>query len=132
MVPLSLKFVAAGALFTLTAAVHSPYADRLTQILGPVGAYAPIISSVGNKRVIAFFVPGDGRCNVQAVFWNADDMEAKSAAGVRFALNPGQTASIDSSATETFTLKCGDHAESLASVDTDQQVASTSEKKPGS
>ena len=120
----SLKFVAAGALFTLTAAVHSPYADEMTQILGPVGPNAPILSTVGNKRVIAFFVPGDGRCNVQAVMWNADDMEAKSAAGVRVSLGPGQTVSIDSSATETFTLKCGDYAESLVSVDTDSQVAS--------
>ena len=71
MFPLSqsLKFAAGGAIFTLTAAVHSPYADTMTQILGPVGPYAPIMSSVGNKRVVAFFVPGDGRCNVQAVFW---------------------------------------------------------------
>jgi len=28
MFPLSLKFAAAGALFILTAAVHSPYADE--------------------------------------------------------------------------------------------------------
>jgi hypothetical protein len=124
MFPLSLKFAAAGALFTLTAAVHSPYADEMTQILGPVGPYVPIMSTIGHKRIIAFFVPGDGRCNLQAVTWNADDMEAKSAAGIRVSLTPGQTVSIDSSATETFTLKCGDHAESLASVDTDHEVAS--------
>src|SRR5262249_48496596 len=93
MFPLSqsLKFAAGGAIFTLTAAVHSPYADSVAQILGPVGPYAPIMSSVGNKRVVAFFVPGDGRCNVQAVFWNADDGDAKSAAGVRVSLNPAQT-----------------------------------------
>jgi hypothetical protein len=77
-----------------------------------------LLTTAGNKRIIAFFVPGNGQCNVQTVFWNADDMEAKSAAGVRFSLNPSQIASIDSSATDTFTLKCGDHAESLASVDT--------------
>jgi hypothetical protein len=51
-------------------------------------------------------------------------MDAKSAGGVRISLNPGQAASVDSSATETFTLKCGDHAETLASVDTDHEVAS--------
>jgi hypothetical protein len=56
--------------------------------------------------------------------WNADDMEAKSAAGVRVSLGPGQTVSIDSSATETFTLKCGDYAERLAYVHTDSQVTS--------
>jgi hypothetical protein len=84
-----------------------------------------LLTTVGNKRIIAFFVPGNGQCNVQAVFWNADDMEAKSAGGVRVSLNPGQTASIDSSATDTFTLKCGDYAESLAPVDTDPQVAAS-------
>jgi hypothetical protein len=85
MFPLShfLKFAAAGAIFTLTVAVHSPYAEEIIQILGPVGPHAPILGTVGNKRVVAFFEPGDGRCNVHAVIWNADDMEAKSAAGVR-------------------------------------------------
>ena len=130
MFPLSLKLAAAGALVALTAAATPASADELLQRLGSVGPHEPLLTTVGNKRIIAFFVPGDGQCNVQTVFWNADDMEAKSAAGVRFALNPSQTASIDSSATDTFTLKCGDHAESLASVDTvasvdtDQQVAS--------
>ena len=69
MFPLSLKFAVVGAIFALTAAAHSPYADTIVQIPGPVGPYAPIMSSVGNKHVVAFFVPGDGRCNVQAVFW---------------------------------------------------------------
>jgi hypothetical protein len=130
MFPLSLKLAAAGALVALTAAATPASADEMLQRLGSVGPHEPLLTTIGNKRIIAFFVPGDGQCNVQTVFWNADDMEAKSAAGVRFALNPSQTASIDSSATDTFTLKCGDHAESLASVDTvasvdtDQQVAS--------
>ena len=123
MFPLSLKFAVGGAIFALAAAAHSPYADTMTQIPGPVGPYAPIISSVGNKHVVAFFVPDDGRCNVQAVFWNADDVEAKSAAGVRVSLNPAQTVSLDSSATETLTLRCGDSAESLSALDSDHQVA---------
>jgi hypothetical protein len=106
------------------AAVSAPSAEGMAQRLGSVGPHEPLLTTVGTKRIIAFFVPDNGQCNVQAVLWNADDIEAKSAAGVRFALNPSQTASIDSSPTETFTLKCGDHAESLASVDTDQQVAS--------
>ena len=39
-------------------------------------------------------------------------------------LNPGQTASIDSSATETCTILCGDRAETLLSVDPNPQVVS--------
>jgi hypothetical protein len=138
MFPLSrnlLKLAAAGSIIALSAATHSPYAQTLAAVsppsaegmvqrLGSVGPHEPLLTTVGTKRIIAFFVPDNGQCNVQAVLWNADDIEAKSAAGVRFALNPSQTASIDSSPTETFTLKCGDHAESLASVDTDHEVAS--------
>jgi hypothetical protein len=145
MFPL-LKFAVAGAILALSAATHSPYAetlvtlsapttpanaDEMVQRLGSVGPHEPILATVGKKHVIAFFVPGNDHCNVQAVMWNADDMEAKSAAGIRVSLNPGQTASIDSPPTETLTLKCGDHAESLASVDESltsvdagQQVAS--------
>ena len=134
-----LTFAVAGAIFVLSAATHSPYAeilvalsaltnpasaDETVQNLGPVPAHEPILKTVGNKHVIAFFVPGNGQCNVQAVAWNADDMEAKSAGGVRLSLNPGQTVAIDNSATESLTLKCGDHAETLAAIDTNQQVAS--------
>jgi len=68
-------------------------------------------------------VPGNVKCNVQAVIWNADDVEAKSA-GVRISLNPGQTVSIDSSATESFKLRCGDQADTLAAIDGNQQFAS--------
>jgi hypothetical protein len=127
MFPLSrnfLKFAVAGALIALTAATTPASADEMVQNLGPVAPHEPMMATVGNKHVIAFFVPGNGQCNVQAVIWNADDMDAKSAGGVRISLNPGQAASVDSSATETFTLKCGDHAETLASVDTDHEVAS--------
>ena len=93
----------------------------MVQNLGPVSAYEPILKTVGNKHVIAFFVPGNGKCNVQTVIWNADDVEARSA-GIKISLNPGQTASIDSSATESFNLRCGDDAETLAAMD--QQFAS--------
>ena len=127
MFPLSrnfLKFAAAGALVALIAASTPAGAIEMTQNLGPVGPHEPILTTVGNKHVIAFFVPGDGQCNVHVVIWNADDIEAKSAGRVRLSMNAGQTASIDSSATESFTLKCGDHAESLAAVDTSQQFAS--------
>jgi hypothetical protein len=127
MFPLSrnfLKFAAAGALLALTAASTPASANEMTQNLGPVPAYAPILATVGNQHLIAFFVPGDGQCHVQVVIWNADDIEAKSARGVRLSMNASQAASIDSSETESFTLKCGDHAESLAAVDTSQQFAS--------
>jgi hypothetical protein len=127
MFPLSrnfLKFAAAGVLVALTAVNTPARADDLTLNLGPVGPHEPMIAMVGSKRVIAFYVPGNGGCNVQAVIWNGDDTAATTAAGFRVSLNAGQTASIDSAENKSLTLKCGDYAENLAAVDTDHQVAS--------
>ena len=83
MFPLSrnfLKFAAAGTLLALTTVITPASADDMAQNLGPVGPHEPILATVGNKHIIAFFVPGNGQCNVQVVIWNAEDMEAKSAA----------------------------------------------------
>ena len=119
-----LKFAAAGALLALTTASTPILADELVRNLGPVGPHEPMITTVGSKHVIAFYVPGNGDCNVQAVIWNGDDTDANTAAGFRVSLNPGQTASIDSSENKSLTLKCGEHAETLSAVDTNQQFAS--------
>jgi hypothetical protein len=119
-----LKVASAAAVVALTAVSTPASADEMVQNLGPVPAHEPILKTVGNKHVIAFFMPGNGKCNVQAVIWNADDVDAKSAGGVRISLNPGQTVSIDSSATESFKLRCGDQAETLTAIDGNQQFAS--------
>ena len=119
-----LKFATAGAIVALTAVSTPASTAEMVQNLGPAPAHEPILKTVGNKHVIAFFVPGNGQCNVQLVIWNADDVEAKSAGGMRIGLNPGQTAAIDSSATESFKLRCGDDAETLAAIDGNQQFAS--------
>ena len=131
MFPLSrnfLKFAAAGALVALTVTSTPARADEMTQNLGPVGPHEPMITMVGSKRVIAFYVPGNGGCNVQAVIWNGDDTDANTAAGFRVSLNPGQTASIDSAENKSLTLKCGDYAETLAAVDANQNIASNLRK----
>src|SRR5262249_1421991 len=119
----SVKIVAAGALVALAAFATPVSAYEMVQKSGPVGANEAILVTVGPKHVIAFFVPGNGQCDVQAVIYNADDQEATSAIRIRVNLNPAQTTLIDSSATETLTLKCGDYAESLSAIDGDQQVA---------
>ena len=119
-----LTFAAAGALLALTAAGPPARADELVQNLGPVGPHQPMITTIGSKNVIAFYAPGDGDCNVQAVIWNRDDADAATAAGFRVSLTPGQTASIDSTENKSLTLRCGDYAESLTAIDADHQVAS--------
>jgi len=119
-----LEFAAASSLVLLATTTTTPAgADEMVQSLGPVGPQQPIIATVGDKRVIAFFAPGNGRCNVQAVVWKADDLDAKSASGVKFSLRPDQAASIDASGTETLGLKCGADADTLSSL-TSRQFAS--------
>ena len=49
-----LSLAAAGAVVALTADSIPARADELAQNLGPVGPYEPILTTVGNKRVIAF------------------------------------------------------------------------------
>ena len=115
--------VAAATIIALAAIGNSASADEMVQNLGPVPAHQPILKTVGNKNVLAFFEPGNGQCNVQAVIWSVDEIETNPAR-VRVSLNPGQTASIDSSATASFRLHCGDNAETLAAIDGDEQLAS--------
>jgi hypothetical protein len=130
MFPLTqfLKIAAGGAILTLSAANHLAHADEMIQNLGPVGPNAPILATVGSKNVIASYAPASGTCAIRVVVWDAKDTDAASAARIRVSLDPGQTASIDSAENKSLTLKCGDYAESLAVVDTDQQVASEASK----
>jgi hypothetical protein len=131
MFPLSrnfLKFAAASSLLALTASSTPARADEMIQNLGPVGPNAPILATVGSKNVIASYAPASGTCAIRVVVWDANDTDAASAARIRVSLNPGEAASIDSAENKSLTLKCGDYAESLAVVDTDQQVASEASK----
>jgi len=128
MFPLSrnvLAFAAAGALIALTAVSPPARSDELVQNLGPVRPHEPMIAAVGSKHVIAFFVPGNGTCNLQVVVWSSDDTdEAHTAAGFRTSLNPGETASIDSAESKSLTLRCGDYAETLGAAYDTQSLAS--------
>jgi hypothetical protein len=119
----TLKFASAAAVVALTSLSTPVNANEMVQNLGPVPAHQPILKTVGNKNVLAFFEPGNGKCNLQAVIWNVDEIETNPTR-VRVSLYPGQSAYIDSSATESFNLRCGDHAETLAGIDGDQQFAS--------
>ena len=130
MFPLTqfLKIAAGAAILTLSAANHLAHADEMIQNLGPVGPNAPILATVGSKNVIASYAPARGTCAIRVVVWHVDDTDANTAAGIRVSLSPGETASIDTTENKSLTLKCGDYAESLAVVDTEQQVTSEASK----
>jgi len=118
MLPLTriqfLSFAAAGALVALTASTPVR-ADELAQSLGPVGPYEAILTTVGNKRVLAFYEPDNGHCAVNVVVWDKTDADTgrTSAARVRVSLNPRQIVHIDSTDNKSINLQCGDDAYTL-------------------
>ena len=119
MLPLTriqfLSFAAAGALVALTASTPVR-ADELAQSLGPVGPYEAILTTVGNKRVLAFYEPDNGHCAVNVVVWDKTDADTgrTSAARVRVSLNPRQIVHIDSTDNKSINLQCGDDVDTLA------------------
>ena len=128
------KVVVAGAFVALTAVSIPARADDLVQNLGPVGPHQPILTTVGSKRVIAFYMPGSDRCSLHAVVWDNTGPDAGSlAARVRISLEPGQIVQIDTAqdgSLETLNLGCGDNAEKLAILDLDSPVASDTTIQP--
>ena len=114
----SLSLAAAGVVVALTAASIPARADELAQNLGPVGPREPILTTVGSKRVIAFYWPDSGNCALHVVVWNPIDINAESTAGFQATLNPRQVAHIDTAENKSLYLQCGDNAERLAIVDT--------------
>ena len=117
-------FAAAGArALALTVASSPGSADELAQNLGPVGPNEPILTTVGSKRVIAFYLPGNGHCGINVVVWDRSDATGDSAARVRVSLNPRQMVHIDSAENKSINLQCGESAETLALVDTGKMIA---------
>lgn len=108
MFPLTriLSLAAAVALIALTAASIPARTDELAQNLGPVGPHEPILTTVGSKRVIAFYEPDSGHCAVHAVVWNTTDVNADSAARVRVSLNPQQMMQIDTAEKKSLGNLC--------------------------
>ena len=117
---------AAGALFALSGT--PALADDLAQNLGPVGPHEPILTTVGSKHIIAFYVPGSGRCAVQMVIGDIRDPEAALASRIRVDLKPGQMVHLDTVEQKSLNVKslnlaCGENAEKLAIVDADEPLA---------
>ena len=111
-----LQFAAAGALVALSVASTPARADEMIENLGPVGPHQPILITVGSKRVIAFYTPGNGGCDVDAVVWDSDNADARTAARIRVNLDPGRVVHIDSAENRSLTLQCGDFAATLAAI----------------
>jgi hypothetical protein len=119
-----LGFAAVGAFVALTAASLPARAEEPAQNLGPVGPHDPILTTFGNKRVIAFYEPDNGHCGLNAVVYDKTDADTgmTSAARVRVSLNPRQMVHIDSTDNKSINLQCGDYADTLALVGTSEFI----------
>jgi hypothetical protein len=111
----SSKLAVAGAVAALLAASTPASAEESRQNLGPVGPNEPILATVGNKRLIAFYVPDSGRCSINAVVFDVAPPEALySSARVRMNLWPGESFHLDAAGQTWVDLICGDNASTLA------------------
>ena len=117
-----LSFAAAGALVALTAASAPARSDERPVQLAPVGPMAPIMTTVGNENVIAFYRPDSSDCNLYVVLSDRRDDIGDSTVQVRISLSPLQIVHLDTSDNDTLHLKCAENAESLAVVDEDENV----------
>jgi hypothetical protein len=125
MYPLTrfLSLAAAGAVALSMASIPAR-ADEFAQNLGPVGPNEPILTTVGSKRIIAFYELDKGGCAVNAVIFEKTDADTgmTTAARVRVSLNPRQMVHIDSTDNKSINLQCGDRAETLGLVDTSKFI----------
>ena len=103
--------------------LHEPM--NLYSTWGRFPPHEPILTTFGNKRVIAFYEPDNGRCAVNAIVYDKTDADTgmTTAARVRVSLNPRQMVHLDSTDNKSINLQCGDRAETLALVDSGELVA---------
>src|SRR6476620_12389869 len=98
------KFAAMGSLVVLSTLGTPTRADELAQNLGPVGPHDPILTTVGSKRVIAFYTPDTGHCGLHVIVWNPTDAEARSTIGLRMSISPRQVMHVFSPENKSLSL----------------------------
>jgi len=114
----TLKLLPIAAASLLTALALAPLsapmasaADSLTN-LGPVGPDAPILATIGDHLLIAYFEPDNGKCAVSVVVSDTSKA-ARAPTRVRVALYPGELFHVDSVMDESVVLTCGPNAAML-------------------
>jgi hypothetical protein len=126
---IKLARLAAVGTFVIVGAFSLPVRAELAQNLGPVGPRETILATVGSKRVIAFYTPDGGHCDIHVVVWDPTDAAARSTIRVRVSLHPRQIVNIHTA--ESLGLQCGDNAEKLTIADFGEPSEAQKEKSPG-
>jgi hypothetical protein len=97
----------AAALITLVAADAPASADDAVN-LGPVGPREPILVNMGDKRMIASYVPNGGNCFVSAIVFDATPAGGGfSSTRINVALHPGELFDVDGAEDRPVVLLCG-------------------------
>src|SRR6476660_4514723 len=111
-----LKLVALGALLTFAAFSAPARAEEMKTNFGPVGPWQPVLATIGEQHLIAFFVPQRGSCAVNAIVWKDARADAPYASSrVKLSLRPGAMVQFDG-AHKSMNLLCGEDASTLAVV----------------
>jgi len=118
----SIGALVAGGFIALSSVASPTHAEELVEHLGPVTAHEPILATVGSKRVLAFYIPGEKSCALHAIVWTTEE-DTTSPARVRIRLEPGAMVHIDSPENKSLNLQCGEDAKNLAVVDDEEHVA---------
>ena len=111
-----LKLAALGALLTFAAFNAPARAEEMKTNFGPVGPSEPVLATIGEQHLIAFFVPERGSCAVNAIVWKDARADAPYASSrVKLSLRPGAMVQFDG-AHKSMNLLCGEDASTLAVV----------------
>lgn len=106
--------VAAAAALSVFAATDMARAGESSETnLGPVGPYEPILASVGESRLLAYFVPEHGNCAVNAVMSAATPKGDGESTRVRVALHPGELFHFDGVRNERVVFTCAPGAKAM-------------------
>lgn len=121
------RLAAVGGLVMLGGYSLPTQADELTENAGPVGPNEAILTTVGSKRLIAFYEPAGADCGLNVVMWDSADESGDSPARVRVDLIANQRVHIDSPDNKSLEIECGDFADTLNFVASELVTARTSD-----
>ena len=109
-----LPLAAASALSLFAITEVATAGERVKANLGPVGPNEPILATVGKSRLVAYYEPDDGKCDVSAILFTArPDGGGNDSTRVRVTLHPGELFHLDGVREERIVLTCVPNAQAL-------------------
>lgn len=109
-----LSIAAAALLSVLATTTMSSAGEQAKANLGPVGPHEPILATVGQSRLVAYYEPDGGKCAVSAVmFTTSTNGGGAKSTRVRVALHPGEIFHFDGIKDDRVVLTCGPNAKVL-------------------